>query len=162
MSMVMITIALLGLSGLMATGIGQTQQAFNESQAIFLMQDLANRMKANIEGVNGNHYLRNNIDSETILSASSIVEESSAVKNCLLELCNPDEIATFDINEWLLEFKTLLALSSEDESLQASICQTDSNGNCSSEDPRAAWRISMSWGGTNLRNVSMSKYTNTG
>ena len=155
-SMVMITIALLGFSGLLATGIGQTQQSFNESQAIYLLQDLSNRMKANINGVNNNHYFRDFISGKNIQDAKIDSLNTLGLKDCSQQTCNPEEMADYDINEWLFSVKTLLALSAEDESLSASICQISPNGICIQDDPLANWRLSMRWGGEKPRVIEMS------
>lgn len=93
---ILITVLVLGL-GLLGVGALQTRsiQANHDaamySRAAFLAADIAERMRANPRGVRAGAYARN---------------FGSAVgtgPNCTNIDCNPNQIANYDMNQWLIQ-----------------------------------------------------------
>lgn len=68
-AIVITSIGILGFASLQFLGINSNQSAYYRSQATFIASDLSERMRANIDGMNGNQY--RNFDS-TNLSCDSI------------------------------------------------------------------------------------------
>lgn len=97
---VLITILVLaiGLTGVMsmeAIAIKSNHQAYLRTQAILQAQDLADRMHANLKGVEDGDYV--------ITSAPT-----TPAKNCLSTACSTAELALFDKWEWDQSNKKLL------------------------------------------------------
>ena len=83
---------LLGLARLQALSQENSHKAYLRSQAVFQTQDIADRMRANPQGVENGDY--NNI--------SASAPGSAPTPNCLTATsgCTPTELAAFDIWEW--------------------------------------------------------------
>lgn len=87
-AMVVLAVGLLGLAGLQATSLRNSQSAYNRSQATQLTYDLADRMRANIPGV----------ATYTVISPLS---DAEAKPNCLNATgCTPQDMAENDLFEW--------------------------------------------------------------
>ncbi len=82
-----LTVGLLGLAGLQATSLRINHQAFAQHKAVSLALNIADRMRANPEGVDGGFY--------------SLIVGSSAVLPCYTSSgCSPQLMAQNDIWEW--------------------------------------------------------------
>lgn len=79
-------IGLVGVAGLQALSLKNNQSAFMRSQATAMAYDLADRMRANVQGANGGLY-----DPATAAIVAGCVSTAS---------CSPTEIAQHDIAEW--------------------------------------------------------------
>ena len=55
-AIVITSIGILGFASLQFLGVNSNQSAYSRSQASFIAADLSERMRANIEGMNGNSY----------------------------------------------------------------------------------------------------------
>jgi type IV pilus assembly protein PilV len=90
-AMLVLAIGLLGLAGLQATSLRNTQSAYNRSLATELAYDLADRMRANISGV-------------------AAYTTSSAAQNANCENtsgCSSSQMAQNDLYEWNAVITTL-------------------------------------------------------
>ena len=87
-----ISIGLLGMAGLQTTGIQQSHNSYLKTQASLLAYDMADRMRANLQGVNGGAY--NGVDSmdDPVGDAPSCVSGGTA--------CSAADTATNDIYQW--------------------------------------------------------------
>lgn len=83
-AMLVLAIGLLGLAGLQATSLRNTQSAYNRSLATQLVYDLADRMRANISGVPS-------------YTTGSPVQNTNC-KNT--NGCSPAQMAQNDLYEW--------------------------------------------------------------
>lgn len=90
-ALLVLSIGLLGIAGLQLTGLRENQNAQYSTQAIYLANDMADRMRANPAGVAAANY--NNID-----STSNIDYDTQPTCQAT---CNPAEIANIDAYEWL-------------------------------------------------------------
>ena len=93
-TMVILSIGLLGLAGLQANSLKNNHNAYLQSQAALMAYDMANRMRANLEGVSDNEY--NNI--------SGI----PADPGCITTGCSAEQLADYDAREWNTALAELL------------------------------------------------------
>lgn len=90
-ALLVLSIGLLGIAGMQLTGLRENQNAQYRTQAIYLANDMADRMRANPSGVAAGNY--NAIDS-TGNVAYDIEPTCEAT-------CNAAEIANIDAYEWI-------------------------------------------------------------
>jgi type IV pilus assembly protein PilV len=98
-AMLVLAIGLLGLAGLQATSLRNTQSAYNRSLATQLAYDLVDRMRANVAGV--------------AVYTSMLPSAAAAQENCLKVstftiTCLPNVMAKNDLYEWNLAVTTSL------------------------------------------------------
>lgn len=95
-AMLVLGVGLLGLAGLQATGLRNSQSAYNRSQATELAYDLADKMRANVAGV---------ATYTTILPGAA-----TAQADCLTvsTACTTGVMAQNDLYEWNLAVTTAL------------------------------------------------------
>jgi type IV pilus assembly protein PilV len=112
-AILVVSIGLLGLAGLQTISLTQGQSAYHRSVATQLANDMADRMRGNLNGVLANAYNRTGINTDY----------STAVANCLNTTgCVASDLAKNDAYEWQQQVQTLLP------SGQAIVC-TDSTPN---------------------------------
>lgn len=88
-TLLIISLALLGTAGLQAYSMRLNQGGQFRTQAVFLAADLAERMEANKAGAVAGNY---------VLATSSVVNSLSTA--CLDNACNAAALATFDLSQW--------------------------------------------------------------
>jgi type IV pilus assembly protein PilV len=86
-AMVVLAVGLLGLAGLQVTSLRNNQSAYNRSQATQLSYDLADRMRANIDGK---------------ATYTTILPGAATAKLACLSTpgCSPADMAENDLYEW--------------------------------------------------------------
>jgi len=98
-SLLIISIGMLGLASLQALSLKNGQSAYYRSVATQLAYDMSDRMRGNINGVLGNAYNRTGINTDY----------STAVANCGTTAgCVAADLATNDAFEWQQLVATLL------------------------------------------------------
>lgn len=96
-SMVVLSIGLLGLAGLQATGLRNNHSAYLRSQATLLAYDIADRMRANsIAALNGSYNL------------APDVTPATPAKDCTTTTCAPTELAAYDLYHWFQRLTAIL------------------------------------------------------
>jgi len=85
-TMLVLSIGLLGLAGLQAYGLGANREAYLRSQATVLAYDMADRMRANREGINNLYY-----DNPTAAAVSACTNTTG---------CDAAQMAQNDMHEW--------------------------------------------------------------
>ncbi len=105
-TVVLLSIGLLGLAGLQMSGIRGGQQALASSNVYALAWDMADRIRANPSGVEAGHY-------------DALVTPAAAAPNCIASGCGPDDLATLDFKEW----RDALAANLTDG--QGRVCRSD-------------------------------------
>ncbi|MCY7307900.1 MAG: type IV pilus modification protein PilV, partial [Rhodoferax sp.] len=89
-TLLIISLALLGTAGLQAFSMRQNQGGQFRSQAVFLVADLAERMEANKRGaVNGTNY---------VIATSGVPTAPNFV--CSAGFCSDNAMADFDMSQW--------------------------------------------------------------
>jgi len=91
-SILVISIGLLGMAGLQTTGIQQSHNSYLKTQASLLAYDMADRMRSNLQGVGEGRYDGvNSIDSPVASSPDCTGSGTT---------CSAEETATYDIYHW--------------------------------------------------------------
>ena len=85
-ALVVLSIGLLGLAGLQLTSVTNTRDAYYRSQALMLSYDIADRMRANLTGVENDDY-------DAITGAAVAACRTTAG-------CTPAQLATDDVFLW--------------------------------------------------------------
>ena len=98
-TVVILSIGLLGLAGLQATGMKFNHSAYLRSQATILGYDMIDRMRANKAQASGT--MSYTIDmTETTSTTSNCETDTSTSPYTAPDSCSPSQIATFDLNRW--------------------------------------------------------------
>jgi len=95
-AVVILSIGLLGLGALQATGINNTNNAYFRSQATVLANSLIERMRANPQGFEDGAYA--GIDSDTIDCSTPPNPYCAAQEGGAAAECSPGQLAVFDIH----------------------------------------------------------------
>ena len=127
-AMVMMAIALLGLSGLLSTGMGQNQRALNDSQVLLLLEDMGNRMRANSDAARAGLY---DMTADTSGFTSMITEPE-----CMKSPCSRESLAAYDKNQWMFQLYTLLE-PADPEHVRVTICRVLDSDESVTEDIEA-------------------------
>lgn len=99
-TLVVVSLGMLGVAGLQAKSLQSNHDSYMYSKASFLVHDIAERMRTNPPGVRGGDYA---------ISTNSLVGNEltngqgtqTKVRDCSSVTCDPDELARFDLYEWL-------------------------------------------------------------
>jgi len=102
-SLVILSIGLLGLAGLQAAGLKNNFSAYHRTQATQLAYDMADKMRSNISAIGG--YTLSSAGSES----GSESDSGSELSNCDSG-CTPSELAQIDLKEWNKKLKSELPL----------------------------------------------------
>lgn len=86
-AILMIGIGLLGIAGLQTSAVTNNYLAYQSTQAVMLAESMADRMRANMTGLDS-----------YILAAGDL---PAATTNCASEQCTPDELALWDMSIWV-------------------------------------------------------------
>lgn len=86
-TLVIMAIGLLGLARLQLAGLGQTHGSYLRSQAIHFAYDMADRMRANPQGIEDGDY-------------DSITSTPASYTDCETTTCTTSQLATFDAYQW--------------------------------------------------------------
>jgi type IV pilus assembly protein PilV len=94
-TLTIVSFGLLGLAAMLVKGILHSDDSMLQSVAVQQAYDLADRMRANVSGVNAGNY-----DSVTCPAAQACTPSA---------LCTPAQLATYDICTWNSQNGTLLS-----------------------------------------------------
>ncbi|NOZ52569.1 MAG: type IV pilus modification protein PilV [Gammaproteobacteria bacterium] len=91
-SVLVISVGLLGMAGLQTTGIQQSHKSYLKTQASLLAFDMADRMRANLVGVTAGHY-------DAVNSIDALVE---TIPDCINAgtPCSAADTASHDAYQW--------------------------------------------------------------
>lgn len=116
-ALVVVTIGLLGVVSLYAAGIASTQQSTFATRATVFAQDIADRMRANPDGVAAGVF--DAIDHPS--------DGGEAPANCRTQSCAADELAYFDAYRWDERLSESLPSGSGGLACNDAPCQPDSD-----------------------------------
>ncbi len=92
-TMVILSVGLLGLAGMQANGLKSNHLAYMRSQATLLAYDMSDRMRANMAGVTAGNYN----------SLSGAPPAYPPTTNCDAVTCTPADMAIYDYANWDFE-----------------------------------------------------------
>jgi len=96
-TLAVLSIGLLGMAALQVIATQENAGALRHSQAIWHAYDMADRLRANLAGVEGGAY--DNIDTRTLPPSPPLCGAGAP--------CSPQEIATMDASQWGLRVQGL-------------------------------------------------------
>jgi type IV pilus assembly protein PilV len=104
-SVLVLSIGLLGLAGLQASSLRNSQSAYFRSQATEMAYDIADRMRANLAGAStaGGQLYDNTGKTSTSDNGHESEydsEHSSTEASCETNACSPSEVAAYDVKAW--------------------------------------------------------------
>lgn len=97
-AIVVVSIGLLGISNLQAKALKSSQDSFFVSQATFLLDDIAERMRANHSDGNP---ASGNYDFVNAMSDFTDLTGAQQAQDCVDAVCTPAQVATYDVAQWL-------------------------------------------------------------
>lgn len=93
-AVLILSVGLLALASLQTRGLATGHNAYLRSQAVVLARDMAERIRAN------NDYA---IETEGNITTEYTIDFDStpSTQDCVNAVCTPEQIASYDINQWL-------------------------------------------------------------
>jgi type IV pilus assembly protein PilV len=153
-TIVVLSIGLLGMAALQLTGMRSTNSATYRTQATLLANDIAERMRANITAVDNNTFMA--VDSATNINCAAFpATYCSEFYNSGAQAataCTPTQMAAYDINVWFCGVNSNGARAGGVQAAlpqaAATITCTDTNPTGGDADPctdRSPHTIIVSW-----------------
>jgi len=135
-TLVVLSIGLLGIAGLQVTGMQSNRSAYYRSQATIIAYDMIDRMRTNVDGVAANHY--DDLDSSSPPSTPPTCIDTSSG-------CSAASLAENDLQEWVDDHLSLLPAGSGTVSRSGNIFTVTVNWleNTDPGDPNKSVAISM-------------------
>ncbi|MHB8744288.1 MAG: type IV pilus modification protein PilV [Sulfuricaulis sp.] len=90
-ALLILSIGLLGLAALQTVDLRYNRQSYQRTQAVFQAYDMIDRIRANPTGLTNGDYNAVTFGQGNNLIPSTICSQQS---------CNPDQLATYDIDKW--------------------------------------------------------------
>jgi type IV pilus assembly protein PilV len=94
-ALVVLSIGLLGLAALQATGTRNIHTSYLRSQAVVQAYDMADRMRSNLQGVSAGYY-------------SDLSGIPTSPPDCTSTQCNPEQLAELDLAQWNIANRDVL------------------------------------------------------
>jgi type IV pilus assembly protein PilV len=127
-SLFVLSIGLLGLAALQTVGLQYNRQSYQRTQAVLQAYDILDRIRANPVGATNGDY--NNVALGNIPSVST---------DCTSSSCTPDQMATYDINQWNTMNAALLT------SGRGAVCHGTFNASFTSCTAGPLFSIAITW-----------------
>lgn len=101
-SIFVLSVGLLGLAGMQASGLRSNQSAYFRSQATELAYSMADSMRANVAGVydSSKPYHNKGKTGSTTAGHDNAENEEDVPTSCESASCEPSEVADYDIAKW--------------------------------------------------------------
>lgn len=97
-TLIVLTVGILGFLGLQTQGLKNNHSAYIKSQVVSVIDDMADRMRANKAGLNANLYA--NIDTSTLSADPGFDCMTNYTETSIANECSSQELATYDIYAW--------------------------------------------------------------
>ncbi len=91
-SILVVSIGLLGLAGLFANSLKSTNEGYLYSQVVALTYDMADRIRANPSAIN----------------SYAGTPPAKLAKDCIRKVCTPAELASYDLYTWKQQLEAVL------------------------------------------------------
>ncbi len=132
-TVVIFSVGMLGIAGLQMTGMKQTHNSHLRAVATAQVLDMADRMRANLEGVEAGNY-----------DYDQIQPNCPPATDCAANQCTAAQLAEYDVCEWTMETAAALPGGA------ARICLDDSPAPA---DATTNWAASATWGCSSAGNI---------
>jgi len=99
-----LSIGILGIVGLQALSVKGTHQSFMRHQATYLVHNIAEKMRANIDATKAGSYV---VDSDTVVCATSVTDCATTTATC-----TETQLATYDLNRLICGFEPSSGINS--------------------------------------------------
>ena len=99
-----LSIGILGIVGLQAISVKGTHQSFMRHQATYLVQNIAEKMRANIDATKAGSYVT---DSDTLNCSTSVTDCATNSATC-----SETQLATYDLNRLICGFSPSTGVNS--------------------------------------------------
>lgn len=90
-TIVITAVGLLGIVGMLVAGISSSNKSLYRSSAVYLANEISERMRSNLAGVKANAYAGVGSDSKVCRTSPSTITPST---------CTPSELASYDVFDW--------------------------------------------------------------
>lgn len=111
-SLMVISVGLLGLAGLQVNSMKQNMDAYLKSTAAILANDMADRMRANLNAVQSGQYgSKNKLSAYTLnnqCAGGGLSSQSNSTVIVSSAICDDEAVAENDLFEWRQSLQTLL------------------------------------------------------
>lgn len=124
-AVMVLSLGLLGVAGLQLSGTRHTYDAYLHSMALVQAQDMADRIRANIEGMRNGEY--------------NSISGTPDDPGCIASGCTTAEIAVYDAHRWNTDNATLLPSGA------GAVTCTDVNATTTTMDIGSSCTITVRW-----------------
>lgn len=141
-AIVILSVGFLAAAKMQVSGMRYSQNAYFLSQGNFMLRDMTDRMRANIEGVEAGHY--NNFTTNNGTSDPACISNGSK--------CTPAQIAAADLHAWS-KYLYAPANAVDFKPLLPSFDNIPAKGEISYDAATDVYSVSVTWGekfGNNL------------
>ena len=133
-AIVIFAIGLLGIAALQVAGLRYTKGSQERVVATMQAENIVDRMRANMVGVDEEFYL----------------DPSAESTDCDLAACTPEELADYDFERWESATRAALGASATDTNVNATICvdATPYDGDSTAwdcDDTGEVWAVKIEW-----------------
>lgn len=97
-ALLILAVGILGFVALQYRAVEATSEAINRVQAMNIARDMAERIRANRDGLAAY---------ETQIGTDSATNQAAASKNCMTAKCKADELADFDVSQVIAKADSL-------------------------------------------------------
>ena len=133
-AVLVLSVGLLGLAGLQTVGLRQNHSAFMRSQATQLAYDIIDRMRTNKATADAGGY-------DLAIAASP-----PSGPDCIASLCSAAQLATYELNNWILSLSAALPLGDGQVARAAGVVTVtvawDDNRSGTNNDPNEQFAMS--------------------
>lgn len=105
-ALLIFSLGLIGLAGLLTVSVRTNHTAYLRTQASFLAQSMADRMRANVLGLWGNNYKLNSI--VTPPTAPDAAVYTATIQDCETAACSYSDVAKRDLQVWQNQLRAFL------------------------------------------------------
>lgn len=96
-ALVVVSFGVLGMAGLQLTGMKHSNNGFNRSKALILTENIATRMRINVQGVANGSYAGFDSGDDANYCKVKPAPYCQAIKGADAQSCTVDELAAFDL-----------------------------------------------------------------
>ena len=107
-ALLVFSLGLMGLAGLMVVSVKTNHSAYLRTQATFLAQGMADRMRANVLGLWNANYNLNSTTVPPAKPAAATITAIGSIQDCLTTSCAYNDVATRDLQIWQNQLNTFL------------------------------------------------------